>query len=165
MASVALTNLAASDGYRVLAQAGTIGRVEEIWLGEHEEPLAVVVRLGDGRRGLLLGEDVAAVSTDDRSITVAPEGSLLHLDAPHLEHTADGTPAASWRATGIPLELPAPAALPLRGVPLTRSHEPRVERPLWITLAITLAGIFLIVCTLIGLDFLFAYLVGGGPPF
>jgi hypothetical protein len=151
--AVAQTSLAGADGYRVLGPRGTAGEVEEIWLGELEEPLALVVRLADGRRGLLLAEDVAGVSSPDETLTIAPDTQLLRLEPPHVEHDGNAL-AASWRTTGDAFDLAPP-----------RSPRRRGERPLWVTVALMLAALTAIVCTLIGLDFLFAYLIGGRPPF
>jgi hypothetical protein len=45
--------------------------------------------------------------------------------------------------------------------PRVRAARPRGERPLWLTVATMLAVLVVIVCALIALDFLFAYLIGG----
>jgi hypothetical protein len=165
MASVARPALAAADAYRVLAASGRVGTVEEIWFSPTEEALALVVRLLDDRRGLLLAADVAGVSPEDRSLTIAADARLLRLDPPHLEEgDADGLPAASWRASGEALELPARGRLVRRAA---RAVEParRGERPLWRTILLMVTGLAVVVGVLIGLDFLFAYVVSGGPPY
>lgn len=165
MATVARPALAAADAYRVLAAHGRVGSVEEIWFGPGEEALALVVRLVDGRRGLLLAEHVAAVSPEDRSLTLAEEASLLRLDPPHLDAPpTDGAPAASWRASGEALELPRPGRLRI-GAPRPARDQVRQEQPLWRMLLFMVGMLVVIVCVLIGLDFLFSYLVGGGPPY
>lgn len=168
MASVAQPALAAADGYRVLAAAGRVGDVEELWFGEREEPLALVVRLTDERRGLLLADDVAGVSPDDRSLTMAQGARLLHLDPPQLETMSDGSLAASWRATDTPVALPESHPR-LRGLlPSTAPHPVSAvtrERPLWRTVLIMLCTLAVIVGSLIALDFFFAYVITGGPPY
>jgi hypothetical protein len=168
MASVAQPALAVADGYRVLAAPGRVGVVEELWFGEREEPLALVVRLTDDRRGLLLAEDVAGVSPEDRSLTISPAARLLHLDPPHLETRDDGRLAASWRATDSALVLPEPHAR-LRGLLPSAAPHPVTaiarERPLWRTVLVMLCTLALIVGSLIALDFLFAYAITGGPPY
>jgi hypothetical protein len=167
MASVAQPALAAADGYRVLTATGRVGDVEELWFGEREEPLALVVRLTDERRGLLVADDVAGVSPDDRSLTMAPEARLLHLDPPHLETTSDGTLAASWRTTDARLALPASQPR-LRWLPSTAPHPISAvtrERPLWRIVLVMLGALTVIVGALIALDFIFAYVITGGPPY
>src|SRR5581483_8280001 len=167
MASVARPALAAVDAYRVLAATGRVGTVEEIWFGRGEEPLAVVVLLRDGRRGLLFAEDVAGVSPDDHSLTMAEDARLLRLDPPHLEPLEGGLPAASWRATGDELELPE-RGVRVRALAAHTPHPARRlagERPLWLTLLLMFTTLGVIVGILIGLDFLFSHLVGGGPPY
>ena len=167
MASVAHPALRVADGYRVLAASGRIGDVEELWFGEREEPLAAVVHLIDGRRGLLLAEDVAGVSPDDRSLTIAGDARLLQLDPPHLAG-GDGRLNASWHATDTALELPMPHAR-LRGLmPGSMPHPAAAltrDRPLWRTVLVMLGARTVIVGALIALDFLFAYAVTGGPPY
>jgi hypothetical protein len=167
MASVAHPALRTADGYRVLAACGRVGDVEELWFVEREEPLAAVVHLIDGRRGLLLVEDVAGVSSDDRSLTIADGARLLQLDPPHLAG-ADGGLAASWRATDTALELPTPHARVRDFLPGSRPHPAAAltrDRPLWRTVLVMLGALTVIVGTLIALDFLFAYAVTGGPPY
>jgi hypothetical protein len=169
MTTTARHTLAATDDFRVLSTEGTIGRVEEIWLGTLEEPIAVAVRLIDGRRGLLLASEVAAVSPEDESVTIASDGRLLRLDPPHLADAGDGTVTASWRAGNATLELPHPAGRLHEVVSWSPGVAPiralQRRRPLWKTLAMVFAALALIVCTLIGLDFLIAYLVAGKLPY
>jgi hypothetical protein len=169
MASVARDLLAGSDGYRVLGGNEVLGRVEELWLGTADEPVAAVVRLVDERRGLVVAEDVLAVGPAEESLTLAPEARLIRLDPPHIEPESNGLSSATWRATGDALELPAPhphqrlGLLDHRARPFGQSARP--ERPVWrtiVTLYLFLAGI---VCSIIGLDILIAYLVTGSPPY
>lgn len=164
MNTIARPALAAADAYRVLAAHGRVGTVEEIWFGPGEEALALVVRVADGRRGLLLAEHVAGVSPEDRSLTIAEDASLLRLDPPHLDASTTGElPAASWRVSGDALELGSrPSRLrPRSAVAPTVS----AERPVWLTLLVMVGTLTVVVCVLIALDFLFSYLVGGGPPY
>jgi hypothetical protein len=167
MASIQESRLAVCDNYRVLSAEGLVGRVEETWFGALEEPVGVAVRLEDGRRGLLLAEDVAGVWPESRSVTVVPGSRLLRLEPPHVEPDADGSLSASWRASGGELELPQPArgirdaVLPRR--PVVRPLAAR--RPLWQTIGLVYLVLTLIVGALIGLDILVAYLVTGAPPY
>src|SRR5439155_7575650 len=66
------------------------------------EPKALAVRTGDGRHGLLLGEDVLSVDRENQWVVIPPEPTLLELDTPRV--TSDrggGRPlTASWTTTG-----------------------------------------------------------------
>jgi hypothetical protein len=53
--------LGESEGYTVESPDGSIGWVEEVWLGERRTPRALAMRTVDGTRALLLAEQVAAV--------------------------------------------------------------------------------------------------------
>jgi|1185.fasta_scaffold187270_2 hypothetical protein len=163
MVSRVAPELAVCDGFRVFAEGVEVGRVEEIWLGEWAEPSAVVVRLADGRRGLLLASDVAGVWATERFVTVADTGRLLQLEPPHLEPDADGSrrPAASWRTSGDVL---APAEQPRRAGEQPRPAGER-ERPLWRAVGGVYLTVATIVALLIGLDILLSYLVTGSPPY
>jgi hypothetical protein len=157
MASVTKHVLAGSDGYRVLSADEQLGWVEELWLGAADEPVAAVVRLADERRGLVVAEDVAAIAPTERSLTLAPDARLIRLDPPHVEQQTDGLSSATWRATGELLQLPS-----------KRPHDeqtPRRERPLWMMIATLFFVLGGVVCLVIGLDFLLAYLVAGSPPY
>lgn len=129
------TALVDTDGFDIIADR-RLGIVDEVWLAESGDPSAVVVRETDGSRGLLEVRDVTDVDLDARQVHVAQDAQLLHLSGPEA----------------IPQYETAPAPQ-LRKMPVVRS------------IAFALGTIALIVCTLIGLDFLFAYLVGGGPPY
>lgn len=124
-----------TDGFDVIAER-TLGIVDEVWIGEEGTPSAIVVRTTDGSRGLLEVRDVTDVDVDARQVHVARDAQLLHLSGPEA----------------VPHYETAPAP-PVRTMPVVRS------------IAFALGMIALVVCTLIGLDFLFAYLVGGGPPY
>lgn len=119
------------DGFDVVGPNGSLGTVEEHWIGEHDEPTALVVRLPDGQRGLLQASEVASIDLDASQVHVGATANLLHLE---------------WR----PAHVPAPQ---VRSTPLVRM------------VALMFGTLAFIVCSLIGLDFLFAYLVGGGPPY
>lgn len=123
--------LLAVDGFDVVGVDGSLGTVEEHWVGEHDEPAALVVRLADGQRALLQASEVTAIDLDASQVHVATSAHMLHLE---------------WR----PAHVPAPR---VRSTPVVR------------TIALMFGTLALIVCTLIGLDFLFAFLVGGGPPY
>ncbi len=158
MASVTKHVLAGSDGYRVLSADEQLGWVEELWLGAADEPVAAVVRLADERRGLVVAEDVAAIAPTERSLTLAPDARLIRLDPPHVEQQTDGLSSATWRATGELLQLPVEAAT-------TDEQTARRERPVWMTIATLYFVLGGIVCLVIGLDILLAYLVAGSPPY
>ena len=155
------------DGYRVLGADELLGWVEELWLGAADEPVAVVVRLLDERRGLVVAEDVAVVAPAEQSLTLAPEARLIRLDSPHVEQQTNGLSFATWRATGELLQLPTPQ--PHEGSDrLDRSglqQRAARERPVWQTIATLYLVLAAIVCSMIALDILLAYLVTGSPPY
>jgi hypothetical protein len=162
--------LRASDGFRVECPRGPVGVVEEVWLGEEDEPRALAVRTIDGRHGLLLVESVSAVLPEERQLVV-DEPELLELGAPRLEKGRDGKGSelvASWATTGVLLPLPEHPAGRLRLL-LGSGHAPpsaeermtTPERPLWQAVAILYASIAFIAASLIGLVFLLAWLLVG----
>jgi len=162
MATVIRTSdLRGTERYAVESADGEIGRVEEVWLGPHEEPQALAVCMADGRRALLLAEDVAAVDREHRWVVVGLDPGLLELDAPRLE-SSSGRPAASWATTGAvvhPERLSRPGML--RAV---RRRAPNVaERPLWQLVATLYGAIALIVVFAIALVFVVSWAVGGAP--
>lgn len=150
MATRVRSPLVYADGYRVVAQAGKLGLVEEIWVGESDEPSAMVVRLQDGQRGLLELHDVAVVDTRSRTITLTESAHLLRLDPPHVD-ASNGEHVASWRATDE--EIPLPNASRKRGEPSLAQN-----------VLVLYSAVAFIVGTLIGLDFLIAYLISGHWP-
>jgi hypothetical protein len=166
MSTVLRQDLLGLEGFRVEAQSGLIGWVEETWLGPGDQPAAFAVRLTDGRDGLLLAEDVLSVSPESERLAMGPEARLLELDVPRLESTSDGL-TASWHATNSVLEPPPPPGLatrlllPLRPWRLSGPRRPQAERPLWVTLAVLYAGLGVVVGVMIGLCFLIAKLVAG----
>ena len=94
------------DGFCVEGADGPIGWVEETWLGPSDEPVALALRLVDGRRGLLPAEDVDRIVPERERVTMRAGARVLELGAPHL--VRDG--AASWEVTGelvVPPERPA----------------------------------------------------------
>jgi hypothetical protein len=158
--------LAGCDGYRVLGADEVLGSVEELWLGAADEPVAAVVRLLDERRGLVGAEDVAAVVPAEESLTLASDARLIRLDPPYVEQPANGFSSATWRATGEVLQLPLQryersGLLDSSG---PRQSAPR-ERPVWQTIVTLYLVLAAIVCSMIGLDILLAYLVTGSPPY
>jgi hypothetical protein len=165
------TGLAGCDGYRVYGDGNVRGSVEEIWVGTWDEPTAVVVRLLDGRRGLLLASDIAGVWPSSRFLTIAETGRLLQLEPPHLEPDEDGTEnfAASWRTSGDVLELAGPGHFDRLMPDALRSSRGATaqedERPLWKSLAGLYLGVAAIIMVLIALDILFSYFVTGSPPY
>jgi hypothetical protein len=125
-----------TDGFDVVGLERSLGIVDEVWLGEGGAPSALVVRLTDGSRGLLEVRDVTDIDVDTQQVHVAQDAQLLHLSGPEAVPQYETAPAPQ-----------------IRKLPVVRS------------IAFMLGTLALIVCTLIGLDFLFAYLIGGGPPY
>ena len=145
------------DGFDVLTTAGHIGQVEEIWLDRDGEPTALAVRLPDGPRGLLVGDQVDDVRVEERVLTVLPGTRLLELEPPHLEGDDGGGLTASWTTTGD--------SLPLPGVQTVPAVRAAAERPFWRTIAVLYAVLTLIVLGVIGLDVLLAFLIAGTTHF
>lgn len=160
------------DGFRIESRMGLLGWVEETWLGPSDEPTALAVRTLDGRRGLLVVEDVEAVIPEGELVVVAPTGRLLELDVPRVELTpAEGALpwriSASWGTTGELIEPPAPpglfqrALLTLRPWRLAPPPRTEAERPIWQLVGLLYTVIALLVALVIGLSFLVAQLVAG----
>lgn len=117
------------------------------------------------RRGDIFGDD-QAVAAAERSLTLTSDARLIRLDPPHVEPQGNGLSSATWRATGELLQLPAER--PDEPAPLARSgsaQPARHDRPVWMTIATLFLVLGGIVCSIIGLDFLLAYLVAGSPPY
>ncbi len=171
VATVASSRLLGCDGFRVESPLGLLGWVEETWLGERGEPAALALRLVDGRRALLLAEDVEAVVDESGELVVAADARVFALDAPHVERllTNGGRPlvAASWTTTGDLLDPPQPpgvvrhALLALRPWRLTPPRAQSSELSVGKAAAILLPALGLLVALEIGLAFLVAYLVTG----
>ncbi len=139
MAIRARSALVESDGFDVVALEGSLGTVEEVWFGEDDQPSALVVRLPDGQRGLLEVSDVMSTDIDAAQVHVSGDAHIHRLE---------------WH--------PAPEPVPQ----VVTGPAPQIRKlPVFQSIAMMLGTLALIVCTLIGLDFLFAYLVGGGPPY
>jgi hypothetical protein len=157
-----------TEGFVVESPEGDVGLVEDVWVGEKNEPRALAVRTADGRHGLLLGDEILAVDRENHWVVVASDSPLLELDVPHLmtaEGGGDGTRlAASWITTGevfhastrrrrawrLPLHLPK-----LR----TKAGEPL----LWQAVALLLGSIAVLVAIVIAVAYLIAQLVTGSP--
>ncbi|HEU0248627.1 MAG TPA: hypothetical protein VFR38_16240 [Gaiellaceae bacterium] len=172
MATVAETNtrLRETDGFVVESPDGDLGWVEEVWVGEANEPAALAVRTADGRHGLLLGEDVLAVDRENRWVVVPPEPDLLELDVPRLttmhEEGAAIRLAASWATTGALLPVSPRrhrrSRFPSRPSEATRPMPTEsLERPLWQPVGVLIASLVLIVAFAITLAFVIARLVTG----
>jgi hypothetical protein len=155
------TDLHDTEGFDLESADGAIGQVEEIWLGPGEEPQALVIRLTDGSRALLLDEDVVAVDREHHWVVAGPHPGLLELDAPRLESTG-GRPAASWSTTGAVIhpELPStPRVLPA----FPRRVPNMEERPLWRVVATLYAAVALIVVLVVALVFVVSWIAAGDP--
>jgi hypothetical protein len=153
-----------TDGFRVESSEGTLGWVEEVWLDDADEPCALAVRTREGRRALLLGDDVIAVQPEQRWVVVPPRPGLLELAPPHLVANGAGPVAqlrASWTTTGasIPVEHRASSRLRLPRASAATAGE--TERPLWLAVVALYTFIALFVGALIGLSFAVAWLVAG----
>ena len=166
MATVVRHELAGCEGFRIESERGLAGWVEETWLGAADEPVALAIRLIDGRDGLLLAEDVGTVLREHELLIMRAGARLLELELPRVLATNNGLSAA-WRTTGEPLELPDPPGLVDRALlairPWRLAPPPRsaTTRPLWMTLLVLYASLAFIACLLVGLDFLVAWLVTG----
>jgi len=167
VATVVRHELAGCEGFRLESPRGLLGWVEETWLGAADEPVALAIRTIDGREGLLLAEDVERVTRDHELLTMRAGARLLALELPRVDTASANGLSASWRTTGEPLELPEPpgvvdrALLAIRPWRLAPPPRPAADRPLWLTIVEMYTVLALIVGTLIGLDFLVAWLVTG----
>jgi hypothetical protein len=170
MAAETDTRLRDTDGFVVESPDGDVGWVEEVWLGETNEPRALAVRTADGRHGLLLGEEVLAVDRENRWVVVPPEPTLLELDVPRLKTAHERGDAialaASWTTTGSVLDT-SPRRHRLwpfssqPSKPTTRVSVADEERPLWQPVSLLIASLTLIVAFVITLAFVVARLVTG----
>jgi hypothetical protein len=156
-----------SEGFAVESPAGLIGWVEEVWLDERSRPCALALCMVDGRRALLLTEQVVAVDEERQWIVVEYQPPLLELDAPRLTTSEGGGQLrASWVTTGERLVAPTRSGrLPL-GVRLWL-RRPRLgltnggEWPLWKTVVVLYATIALLLLLMITLAFSTAWIVTG----
>jgi hypothetical protein len=167
--SAVATAIGNCDGYSVATPAGVVGWVEEMWLDDSGNATALAVRLLDGRRGLLVRDEIDEVAHERRAVAIGTEARILRLEPPHVHAGTNGAPVASWAATGAPLELPEPAGV-VRGA-LAGLHRPVVPRTTdggistFRTVVVMFASIAFIGLSVIGLDILIAYLATGHPPY
>jgi len=171
MAAVGRTNerLRDTDGFRIESAEDEVGWVEEVWLGDSDEPRAAAVRTRDSKRGLLLAEEVVTVDREERWVVVPPRPALLELASPRLadlprDPGANGRLSASWATTGTRL-VPTPHRRPLlpalRRVHVEAPAFVAAERPLWQVVAMLYAFLACTVVLVIALAFAAAWLVGG----
>jgi hypothetical protein len=168
MATALRHELAGCEGFRVEAPQGLLGWVEETWLGESGEPVALAIRTIDGRDGLLLAEDVDLVDPDSELLEMRADAQLLELDVPRVDTASSNGLAASWRTTGAPLDPPPEppgavdrALLAIRPWRLAPPPRPGIERPLLLQVAVLYAALGVIVLLVIGLCFLVAKVATG----
>ncbi len=138
--------------------------MEEVWLGDRNEPRALAVCTGDGRRGLILANDVLAVDRDNEWVVVRTQPELLELSSPRLALVDDGTVSASWGTTGQTI-VPEPARLPKsvrrHAAHIADASMVRTEPPMWKTLATLYVGIAVLGAVMLTLAFVIAKLVTG----
>jgi hypothetical protein len=160
--ATAARELHGTENYAVETPDGSIGRVEEIWLGSAGHPRALAVRTRDGGHALLLDEDVVAVDREHRWVVVDEHPSLLELAPPELVPD-DGRVAARWKTTGAFVYPEPPVRLAGLRAALQR-HAPHLAgRPLWQLVAILYGAVILIVVAGVGLVFLVSWIVSGAP--
>ena len=99
MATVVRSDLAGCEGFRLESSEGLLGWIEETWLNASNEPVAFAIRTVDGREGLLLAEDVDAVTRDFELVTMRGEARLLELDFPRVETASSNGLSASYTFT------------------------------------------------------------------
>ena len=154
--------LVETDGFVVESSEGDIGLVEEVWVGEANEPRALAVRTSEGRHGLLMAEDVLAVDRENHWVVVSPETVLLELSAPRLQGQGDDGspgPTASWTTTGDTVPLVPPLRRQWR-FPVRLSRRARGLPPQW-AIAVLLTSIALLVALVLTLAFLVARILTG----
>jgi hypothetical protein len=169
MATVVHQELLGCDGFRVESASGLVGWVEEIWLGPSHDPAAVAVRTVDGRRGLLLADEIETVIPEHEDVRMKRTGRLLELDVPRVASSPDGDRpvSASWQTTGETLEPPTPpgplqlAVLALRPWRLAPPPRAEAERPMWQQVAVLYTVIGAIVVLVIALAFIVARIATG----
>jgi hypothetical protein len=167
--SAVATAIGNCDGYTVATPAGVVGWVEEMWLDDSDSARALAVRLLDGRRGLLVRDEIDEVEHERRMVTIGTGAHILRLEPPHVHDGSNGARVASWAATGAPLELPEPAGV-VRSA-LVGLHRPVVPKTTdgglstFRTIVAMFAAIAVIGISVIGLDILVAYLATGHPPY
>jgi hypothetical protein len=159
-----VAQLQTCDGFTVESPDGCLGWVEETWLGADGHPAALAVRTADGRRALLLTDEVLAVDPDAQEVLVGEDADLRALEPPRLT-SAD---TATWHATDEHLKAmlaaahTAPSTPALAAARAATSHR---DRPVWQSIATALGCIATLVAVEIGLAFGIAFLVTGNPPY
>ena len=155
--------LVETEGFVVESSEGDVGLVEEVWVGEANEPHALAVRTSEGRHGLLLGDDVLAVDRENHWVVVSPETILLELSAPRLQEAPDGEDApratAAWTTTGDVVPLVPPPRRHWR-FPARLSRLLPLDRLPW-AVAILLTSIAFLVALVLTLAFVVARLLTG----
>jgi hypothetical protein len=97
-----LYTLGETEGYTVESADGSIGWVEEVWLGERRTPQALAMRTVDGTRALLLAEQVAAVDHEHSCVVVDADLRLRELDPrPTRRRQAAETEWPLWEAVAV----------------------------------------------------------------
>jgi hypothetical protein len=157
-----------SEGYTIESPDGSIGWVEEVWLGERGAPRALAMRTVDGTRALLLTEQVAAVDPEHGWVVVGYEPRLRELGAPRLTTGPNGRLTASWTTTGKTLERPAsvarlPLAIRLRPARPPRKPAAETDWQLSKAVAILYGTIALLLALMMTLAFTIAWAVTGTP--
>jgi hypothetical protein len=150
-------------GYTVQSAGGTIGRVEEVWLGPEGESQAIAVRTNEGDDALLLAEDVLAVDVEHRWVVVGEHPDLLELAPPRLEAHGGGRLEASWATTGTVVHPEPHGRFARPGKTKHDSSPASPERPLWQLVGILYGAVTLIVLAVLALSVLVSWLVGGAP--
>jgi hypothetical protein len=170
MATVPRERLVGCDGFRVESPEGLLGWVEETWLGPNGEPAALAIRTVDGRRALLLSDELERAVPESCFLVVRRDAHLLELDVPRVEvNRAGRTPvvSASWATTGETLDAPASPGLLARALlalrPWRLAPPPRsdAERPLLQLVAILYTVVTMLVVLVIALAFLVAWIAAG----
>ncbi len=158
----AVSELRGTEDYAVETPDGSIGRVEEIWLGPGGNPRALALRTSDGGHALLFDEDVVTVDREHRWVVVGEHPTLLELAPPELVPD-DGRVAARWETTGA-LVHPEPTMRLAGFRAAVQRHAPHIAgRPLWQLVAILYGAVTLIVVFGVGLVFLVSWIVSGAP--
>jgi hypothetical protein len=157
MATVARHALLDCDGFCVETAVGVVGWVEEPWLGPDDEPSALALHLVDGRRALLLAEDVETIVPEREHVRARTGARMLELGAPHLV----GEGAASWETTGALVEPADRRRVGPRAILELRPWRLRPARSEWRPLAVMFPALAVIIAFEIALAFAIAYLVTG----
>jgi hypothetical protein len=162
MAIASLHVLERCDGFCVEAGGRSIGWVEETWLGVFDEPAALALRLLDGRRGLVLARDVAAVLPEREHVLVRDGARVLELAPPHLVREG----VATWETTGTEVDaqdatIADQAVLELRPWRLRPARTRTGEQPMARVAVMLLAALALLIGLEITVAFAVAYLVTG----